>query len=281
MGLNNISIGDEAEEKIVSYSYELADENKCKTFLARMLEVQPRLSPLLFENEDKMFPHIRKNLSQIAHHLSFYINDIFENVIIEDICLVGGMAGYIYHDKSDIDLFIIVRPDEKIISRHEFEDRFKAIGATLFRRKINFKLKGRSVDTSVVSDSRIAGGAYSLLFDRWIKKTTRGYFNFNVDELYEECLRIDKEINQFMCDLPKIPPKDILSYADCQKAVAFADDFKNNMINLKFNNSEGEYNKTYVAYRALKKMGILATLFSYVRHSVSTLFNDEIYHEKN
>lgn len=279
MEINDMLIEEESNEKAVSYSYKLADEKNCKDFLNKMLEIQPHLTPLIFENEEKMFPDVRRNLSRMAHHLSFYINDIFENVVIDDICLVAGMAGYIYHEKSDIDLFIILKPDETCISRHEFEDRFKAIGATLYRRKVIFKLKGRSVDISVVADSRIAGGAYSLLFDRWVQRPVRSNFNFSVDELYKECLRIDKEINKFMCELPKIPPQDILYYADCQKAVSFIDNFKDNMINLKFNSIEGEYNKTYVAYRALKKMGILSTLFSYVRFSVSSLFNDELYHE--
>lgn len=271
---NLISVVD--GDKEIAYSYELTDEKNCKSFLNKMLQIQPRLSPLLFDEDGRIFPDVRRSLSKIGHNLCFYINEIFENVKIEDICIVAGMAGYIYHEKSDIDLFIIVKPDEKVLSRHEFEDRFKSLASAFYRRKIIFKVKGRSVDTSIVSDSRIAGGAYSLLYDSWIKKPNPKKFDFSVDELYLECLRLDKEINRFMCELPKIPPQDILCYEDCQKAVAFADNFKNEMINLKFSSSEGEYHKTYVAYRALKKMGILATLFSYVRKSVSVLFNEDI-----
>ncbi len=177
-------------------------------------KLQPTLSPLIFDKNQKMLPSVKDFI------LKYYSGLLPLNTIIE-MNMIGSLTGNQYGDESDID--INVKIPEKLMNqqlnrkRHEYNGRL--LPGTKY--KVSFMLQAYS-GNSTYGDS--AFGVYDILSDRWVAPPT--FETMNPEDRFKSEFLIAKMQRAYFLRLT----------ADYLKAVA---DFKHG----KFSEIEGEYLK--------------------------------------
>lgn len=68
------------------------------------------------------------------------------------------MGGYTYSEDSDIDLMVLLKTDENIISAEEFEQQFIFFNSGLVGRGYKFDIRGHNVDYKWHTDTPPSSG---------------------------------------------------------------------------------------------------------------------------
>ena len=89
--------------QILNTLKEIVNPNDIDTSSIRMNDT---LNPLIWDNEKKLKPEIRKLLLLNAKRFIEFSD--FENLKFDDIILTGSMANYNYNENSDLDVHIIL-----------------------------------------------------------------------------------------------------------------------------------------------------------------------------
>lgn len=132
-----------------------------------MLETKPELAPIFKDNKIKS--EVKERLLKIAK--DFY-NELDLNLQIEDIVLVGSVAGFNYTLFSDIDLHILLdfskAKDEQTTRKLADKSRY------IWNRKHNIKIESFPVEVYIqdIKEINQSPGIYSLTNNDWIKKPT-------------------------------------------------------------------------------------------------------------
>lgn len=247
---------------------------EAENILHKMLVVQDVLSPDFYNSDNKLKPEIRKAMLDIAFNVVSYFNDMFENVEIDDIWLVGSMVGYLYNDMSDIDLFVNVKLKDHTLTPFQFEEEYKYLALGMRNNHINYKIMGRDIDCGVVcrTPEQYVDGIYSLLHNTWVQPPIKRKFDFSPEELYERTCEADQQINRLMSEMPK-DENDMISYEDSKIAKKYAGDFIRHAMQHKFNQPNHEYDINYMTYRYLKKLHRIQQLMNYTRDCMEYNFN--------
>lgn len=255
------------------------NENKekyeeAKDILHKMLVVQDVLSPQFYDDGNKLKPDIRQAMLDIALNVASYFNNMFQNVEIDDIWLVGSMAGYLYNDMSDIDLFINVKLKDNTLTPFQFEEEYKYLALGMRTNNINYKIMGRDIDCGVVcrTPEQYVDGIYSLLYNKWVQPPIKRKFDFTEDELYDSTCEADRKINHLMQEMPK-DENSMISYEDSKIAKKYAGDFIRQAMQHKFKRPNHEYDINYMTYRYLKKLHRIQQLMNYSRDCMQYNFN--------
>jgi len=131
-------------------------------------------------------PTVKKRLNEIAEN--FVASTMLPDPL--DVSITGSMVGYDYTTGSDIDLHIVINPDE-IESPIEFARSYADETAALWNIKHNITILGHPVEIYVefVGEPARSNGRYSVTSDQWTTHPHVIYFNEPVIERKAKRLR--------------------------------------------------------------------------------------------
>lgn len=169
----------------------------------KFLTPQPSLDRRVFNKDMQIHPHIKQKLWQKAEAVINLCNNYFPMFEIEDVVLLGSLSSYMWHDKSDFDIKIIIKFNAE---KSFIKDKQKAFN--LFSRCLFFiknKLQKLYVIDKLV-DIKITDkipdnvyGLYSLKKDCWLKKpTTKLTAKINPQKLYNVAMKRIFALNKIL-----------------------------------------------------------------------------------
>ena len=215
-------------------------------------KVQDILSPDIFDENDKMIPEVRKVLLQVGKDFYDYMGIPW--VDLQDIILTGSLANYNWSKFSDVDLHVVI-PYKQISKNADLVDEFTWAKKDLWNSEHDIKIKDYEVEMYAqdVEDDLVAGGIYSVLYDKWIKKPER--FNVNLNSA-----KIEKIVDFFEDKINDIF-KSFLA-GDTYGLIDDIDDLKGALRALRKRGltTDGEFSAENIAYKALRRMGLLDKL---------------------
>ena len=143
----------------------------------RLLNPQDKLSDELFDYAENLLPYAREELLNIALFFHKQIFEDFEDLKICDICLTGSMAGYTYHEKSDIDIRIIIQNKTSFLTKDakRFEEFLSCLSGLYYHTGFKPYFNNRFVDIKMSSRQVDLLGNYSLLKNKWVVYPSQKY----------------------------------------------------------------------------------------------------------
>ena len=149
---------------------QIFDEYYPEQINLKSFEEKDGLCPRIWDDECRLKKLIRIRLWQIAKDFIDNIDDM--DIHIEDVVLVGSIAGYNWSKYSDIDLHIMVDFDSlseyggRIVLKQNFDAKKNA-----WNEKHNILIYGYPVELYVqdVNETNGTDGMYSIKYGRWIK----------------------------------------------------------------------------------------------------------------
>lgn len=176
----------------------------------RLLNPNKTFSPLVFDNKDVMFEDLRQKFIAIATCVFEETANHLEGVKIEDILLIGSMAGYNYTERSDYDIAIKLNFDDCPFLK--FKDKTARIKFLIFlyanalNRLPEFNINGKLVDISFKAETFL--DSYSILHNKWLVKSEREIHHDKiVNELVSEYYRSIEHYALFMQEFNTINGK--------------------------------------------------------------------------
>lgn len=144
----------------------LIDENSDDIDL-KAFKGHDELCPLIWK-DGVMDDKVRIALMKAAKK---FIEFIGVDLAVKDIALVGSMAGYNWHDKSDLDIHIFV-DGKKVDADDDVVSELFYAKKTIWNTQYNIRMKGHEVEMYVqdINDPETAGGVFSLVRNAWTKK---------------------------------------------------------------------------------------------------------------
>lgn len=217
-----------------------------------VFQMKDTLCPDIFDENEKMIPEVRKNLLKIGE--DFYKYLAVEWVKYEDIILTGSLANYNWSTSSDLDLHVVL-PFNEITKNKDLADNYAYAQKELWNDRHDINIKNFPVELYAQdSDGElVAGGIYSVLYDKWIKKPER--ITLRLDEAM-----IQKLINFFQEKIDGLYKKYTMGSTDglldeidaIKKAIA---DMRQKGLKEK-----GEFSSGNIAFKSLRRMGLLDKL---------------------
>jgi len=136
--------------------------------------VDDNLCSDFWDTGNKLKKEIRAHLLKIA--LDFYSGVKFTHgkKVIKDIYFTGSLAGYNYHEQSDVDIHIVL--DYSMLDdNEELLDNYFKFAKSEWNGKHDITIKGRVVEIGIdnVINNNHHDGVYSLIHDKWVKEPTK------------------------------------------------------------------------------------------------------------
>ena len=234
----------------------IKEEVYCKILLENInlssFEMQDTLSPDIFDENEKMLPEVRKTLLQVGKDFYEYMGIPW--VDLTDIILTGSLANYNWSKFSDVDLHIVI-PYKQISKNTDLVDEFCWTKKELWNAQHDIKIKDYEVEVYAqdTEEDLVAGGVYSVLYDKWLKRPEKKEV-----ELDEN--KIGKIVGFFEDKIGDIFRK-FLS-GDRYGLVDKIDDVKDALRKLRKKglSTGGEFSSENIAFKALRRMGLLDKL---------------------
>ena len=136
-------------------------------------KVKDTLNPKIFNEEDHMYPEVRRRLLMIA-------DDFFETldiawVDIDDIILTGSLANYNWSKFSDVDIHILVDYEE-VDDNVELVREYFMSKKNLWNEKHDITIKGYDVELYVqdTEEPHVSSGVYSVMYGGWVVQPEKG-----------------------------------------------------------------------------------------------------------
>ncbi len=164
------------------------------------------LAPFVFDKDGVMFTDVRQRLLLIADFVASKTIAPLDGLIIEDICLEGSLSGYMYHEKSDFDLRLIVKnhnskslaKDEKHLNKF-LKTQLNGMQA----HTLPIKCCDRFVDVKIATNHVTFVSLYSILDNKWLIRPQKefglkedqllAYYNERKSVLFAELEEIKKQ----------------------------------------------------------------------------------------
>lgn len=138
---------------------------------------------------EKLCPDIWKDMvlkDDVREKLLYNANDFLDYLKVElsvqDVVIVGSIAGYNWSKYSDIDLHIIIDYNQfGNVDKSLMDDYFSA-RKTVWNNKFSIKIKGHDVEVYIedLSSPPKSSGVYSIINNQWIKEPQK-YDIENID----------------------------------------------------------------------------------------------------
>ena len=232
-------------------------------------EIQETLSPDVFDEDEQMLEEVQKTLLKVGKDFFEYLKTPW--VDLTDIILTGSLANYNWSKFSDVDLHIVI-PYKQISKNNDLVEEFTWAKKELWNQEHDIKIKDYVIETYAqdVDEDLVAGGIYSVLFDKWIRKPERAEINLDSD-------KIDALVSQYEDEMSALFKRFLAG--DTYGLIGDIDDLKANLRDLRKKGltSEGEFSAENIAYKALRRMGLLDKL-SDIK---SEIYDDEMSIEKD
>ena len=193
----------------------------------------------------RMIPKIKQQLILIAKD---FLNELGVNDLeIEDITVSGSNAAYSYTPNSDLDLHILVDMD-RLANNDVYKELFGA-KKTIYNDTHDITVNDIPVEL-YVQDSKqphVSLGEYSVLHDKWIRKPTKDKANFDQDTTKLKYAKLLQLINS------------ALKTKDSDKVLSVIEKLK--QYRKAGLDKLGEFGPENLAYKALRKQGLIQQLF--------------------
>ena len=179
---------------------------KMRDVLTRLLTPQKTLNPILFNKQNLLHP----NAHQILYH---QVNYIYSLIIAEikglklvDAYLTGSMASYFYHEKSDIDIRIVIKNEDcpELADNSEFLSQFLQFYffGSLHNQKFKFGNKKVNIQFSSDKPEKLPLGLYSILQNKWVLAPEQNITaNLSADEVFAQYEQKYNEIEAYLLQL--------------------------------------------------------------------------------
>lgn len=251
----------------------LSKEDKIN-FVHDLLIDHPHLNELIFDENKKMRSIVRDSLLDISHFIIDRVSPFFTKFKVEDILLQGSICEYIWTDKSDIDLFIIINDllDDGEITNQNITNMLMTDAS---KRGLKFKLYNHVIDIGFLKrQALIDYGAYSILNNEWYVEPERFNFECDAEELFYEYCKFNADLNRFVASLNKINGT-FLDLDACTKLREHIGNIKKNAYMSKNDHPLHGYCKEYNIYRVAKRFGVLRHFINYANDSYKYIAGTE------
>ena len=160
--------------------------------------IRDELNPKFWDGKE-LKEDVRKTAMRIAKYYANWTD--IPMTAVEDVHLVGGNA-YLYNDKSDLDIHLIVDKD-KVSECGELLDDYLRSKKKLWAFEHDVKIYGTEVEiyTEDVSDPKPAAqGRYSIKNDEWITQPSREIPKINDVAVVSKVKNLAGEIDDIIDD---------------------------------------------------------------------------------
>ena len=255
------------------------------SIIKQMLKNAPVLHPRMFNNENRLYPYIRSQLLNMTDYAIDSVFAFFPKIKLLDIVLSGSVCSYTYTQNSDLDIFIVV--DDLTGSKSKVNG-FVLDNISRYFSYQNFKpcMFGHPVDFGFSNISKYmrfykldngvkkiyAHNTYSLLNDKWICQPERLEYPFTIDQLYENYLKFEQNMENFVSSLPHADA-DFLTKQGIEKLKKTLSDLKSESFMAKEHDIMHEYSMVYNTYRVAKRLKLIAKYYEFAENSQKNLLS--------
>jgi len=232
-------------------------------------EMQNSLCPDIFDDNAIMLPEVRKVLLQVGKDFFDYLGTSW--VDLQDIILTGSLANYNWSKFSDVDLHVII-PYKQITKNADLADEFTWTKKELWNEEHNISIKDYEIELYAqdIEENLVAGGIYSVLNNKWIRKPVRKKIQLNSSA-------INKYVDFFEDKIADLFRRFLAR--DNYGLIGDIDDLKAEIRDLRKTglSSGGEFSSENIAFKALRRMGLMDKLSD----MKSELYDSEMSIEKS
>ncbi len=230
-----------------------------------MMQNHKHLYPKIFDENKHMLPEIRQHMLGFADFIRERALLFFPHVEIDDIVLRSSVCSYVYNEKSDIDLMLILNDDidENLLPSW---DILNAVNNSIVASAYRPMMWEHALDYGVLYKSNPKCNpfnSYSLLCDKWRREPQYQEFAFTAEELYEAYKGYSRKLHEFVAGLEKINDA-FLSLESCKRLREYLKKLRVAAYDAEENSDEHEYSLEYNLYRLLKKFGAWQHFNDYV-----------------
>ncbi len=239
------------------------DINELESFnLSDAVKFHDKLNPALWTEKGELDVEVKDQLLEIAKD---FISELgINSTKVEDITISGSNAAYTYTPHSDLDLHILV-DFKKLPNDEVYQELFKA-KKTLYNDSHNITVHGVPVELYVQDSNEpvVSLGEYSLLKNEWIKypKKRRANFDQNATVAKYEKLGELIELALQTQDVKKV--NKVLDIVKRYRKAGL--------------DSTGEFGPENLAFKALRKQGLIKQLWDLKNKLHSKELSIEDYH---
>ena len=225
------------------------------------LQLKEQLCPSVWQNNN-IKPDIRQKLLQIAQD---FIDGSPIEGRVEDITFTGSLAGYNYHDGSDIDLHLLVDFGED----DELVQKLMNLMRINWNENHDIHIAGHEVEIYVqdANEKHYSAGVYSLSDGKWLVEPSKEAVELDYDAIVDKAQGLSDEIDAIEDDY------NAKRYEKVQKSV---ERLREKMKKMRSDGleDEGIYSVENLAFKLLRNSGQIAKLMNLGNDSYDSEFSD-------
>lgn len=185
----------------------------------RLLRIQPRLHPYLFDEYEQMYEEVRQKILQ---RLQFFIDMTLKNIPgleVDDVILNGSAASYCYRDSSDFDIKIMVKnTGNKLIPQDgpHLIEFLNVLKSNYSKYECKLWVDQHFLDIKLSCMNMEIMGLYSILHNKWLLRPDKDILKgITFEKLMAAYYRKMDNLNKYMKTFERHDSK--YSLEDCQK----------------------------------------------------------------
>lgn len=219
------------------------------------LEAKEELSTALWQGGE-LKEEMLHRLSQLANDFMTHLN---LDVNLQDVLLVGSMAGYNHSKYSDIDLHLVLDFSE-ISSDKDLLRKYFMLAKSKWNRSPSVMLSGHDVEIYVedVDDERIPSATYSIKRDEWISQPSK-------EDLTIDYEGVTKKVNEKMSEVDEL--QSLYEDGEYKQAYEFGKDLRSKLRNFRQAglDNDGEFSNENLTFKVLRRSGVFDRMNEYVK----------------
>ena len=243
-----------AQRKMNETKSELREQfyQEASTFDFKFDDFTPKtgLHPSFWE-KDKLFDNISNTLKLIAKE---FAEDLEIDTILDDILLVGSLASYNWHKKSDIDVHLVI-DFGKVNKDEDLVEELMRLHRMRWNEDHNIRIYGHEVEI-YIQDTEHKGhyaGIYSLKTDEWLKKPQKDDPEIDFAAISNKAATLANEINE----IDRLYRKNYVSEAHSEAEALKKKIREMRQVGL---DGEGMYSVENLAFKVLRNNGFMRKL---------------------
>ena len=232
----------------------------------RYLTPNDTLDPEIFNTNEQVHPELRSKLLKIADVVIKKSIIYIPGLRFHDICLRGSSAGYHYHEKSDLDVKIMIS-NENCDFLTKNPENFKVFIQMMKSIAIpnqKFFANDRFVDVKLeIPRTGEHMGLYSLTRNEWINKPDKNYLtSLDIDDVMEEYTKRFHKIKEHLFNIKQSGELSTL------EGIYALQDYRSEIFQAAYTDP-----KEFVIFKLLQKRGITWEIRTLIDESTKTVLS--------
>ena len=203
---------------------------------------------------------------QVSHDFMDFMD---LDVNIQDLLLVGSMAGYNYSKHSDIDLHIVLDFND-ISEDKDLLQRYFSLAKSKWNRSRGTILFGHDVEVYVedAEDQRIPTATYSLTKGDWISRPSQ-------DNMVIDYNGVTKKVNEKMSEIEEL--ENLYQAEEYEEAYEMGTNLRSKLRSFRQSglDRDGEYSNENLAFKVLRRSKSLDRLNDITKKSYKNMRSAE------